>query len=87
MKSLYLSLKAPMESLSHAKENLGMGDNSMEEFLGQTFKVDLADDYGCAGFMGTITAVHGAFMVFKTPTGEMIVNEKYIKSMLPREAI
>lgn len=57
----------------------------MDEFLGQSFQVDLADDYGCIGFKGKVISVHGNFIVFLTKGGELIVNEKYIKTMSPRE--
>jgi len=57
----------------------------MNDFIGQCFQVDLADDYGCVGFKGTIKAVHVPFIVFHTDNEDMIVNERYIKTMIPRK--
>lgn len=57
----------------------------MDEYIGQTFQVELADNFGCIGFKGKVDKVNGDFILFKTSGGLLLVNIRYIKTMSPRQ--
>lgn len=57
----------------------------MDEYIGQSFQVELADGNGRMGFRGKVVSVNGPFVVFETFNGSLIVNSAYIKTMCPRQ--
>lgn len=56
----------------------------MEDFIGQTFQIELAEGGACLGFKGKLLKIEGDFALFETMNGKLLVNYHFIRTMMPR---